>query len=97
MFTSIREISEKLEAAKYVIDDVTLKVVFLAATLRKPVLIEGPPGSGKTGTGTRSRLCRRHGDRTPPVLRRDQRGESDWQVRRIAAAALPQYAGRRGG
>src|SRR5215470_17655250 len=48
MFCSIRELSEKLEAAKYVIDDVTLKVVFLAATLRKPVLIEGPPGSGKT-------------------------------------------------
>lgn len=48
MFTSIRELSEKLEAAKYVIDDVTLKVVFLAARLRKPVLIEGPPGSGKT-------------------------------------------------
>ena len=48
MFSSIRELSEKLEVAKYVIDDVTLKVVFLAATLRKPVLIEGPPGSGKT-------------------------------------------------
>ena len=48
MFASIEELSEKLELAKYVIDDVTLKVVFLAARMRKPVLIEGPPGSGKT-------------------------------------------------
>jgi MoxR-like ATPase len=27
---------------------VTLKVVFLAAKMQKPVLIECPPGSGKT-------------------------------------------------
>jgi MoxR-like ATPase len=48
MFASVQELSEKLEAAKYVIDPVTLKVVFLAAKMQKPVLIEGPPGSGKT-------------------------------------------------
>jgi MoxR-like ATPase len=48
MFTSVQELSEKLQAAKYVIDPVTLKVVFLAAKMQKPVLIEGPPGSGKT-------------------------------------------------
>src|SRR5215831_5764141 len=48
MFCSVQELSEKLQAAKYVIDPVTLKVVFLAATMQKPVLIEGPPGSGKT-------------------------------------------------
>lgn len=48
MFRSIQELSEKLQAAKYVIDPVTLKVVFLAAKMQKPVLIEGPPGSGKT-------------------------------------------------
>lgn len=48
MFASIEDLSEKLELAKYVIDEVTLKVVFLAAKMRKPLLIEGPPGSGKT-------------------------------------------------
>jgi MoxR-like ATPase len=48
MFASVQELSEKLEAAKYVIDPVTLTVVFLAAKMQKPVLIEGPPGSGKT-------------------------------------------------
>ena len=48
MFSSIEELSDKLEAAKYVADPVTLKVIFLAAQMQKPVLAEGPPGSGKT-------------------------------------------------
>ena len=48
MFASLAELSERLEATKYVIDPVTLKVVFIAARMQKPVLIEGPPGSGKT-------------------------------------------------
>jgi MoxR-like ATPase len=41
-------LSDKLEAAKYVTDSVTLKVIYLAAQMQKPVLAEGPPGSGKT-------------------------------------------------
>jgi MoxR-like ATPase len=48
VFSSIEELSEKLEAAKYVTDPVTLKVIYLAAQMQKPVLVEGPPGSGKT-------------------------------------------------
>ena len=38
MFSSIEELSDKLEAAKYVADPVTLKVIFLAAQMQKPVL-----------------------------------------------------------
>ena len=48
VFASIEELSEKLAAAKYVTDPVTLKVIYLAAQMQKPVLAEGPPGSGKT-------------------------------------------------
>ena len=48
MFASIEQLSEKLAAAKYVADPVTLKVVFLAGRMQKPILAEGPPGSGKT-------------------------------------------------
>ncbi len=48
MFASERELSEKLEAARYIIDPVTLSVVYLAACMKKPLLIEGPPGCGKT-------------------------------------------------
>jgi MoxR-like ATPase len=48
VFASIEQLSEKLAAAKYIADPVTLKVVFLAARMQKPILAEGPPGSGKT-------------------------------------------------
>jgi ATP-dependent Lon protease len=45
VFSSIQELSEKLDAAKYVTDFVTLKVTYLAAQIQKT---GGPPGSGKT-------------------------------------------------
>ena len=48
MFASEVELSEKLRAARYIIDPVTLSVVYLAARMKKPLLIEGPPGCGKT-------------------------------------------------
>ena len=48
MFASERELSERLRAARYIIDPVTLSVVYLAARMQKPLLIEGPPGCGKT-------------------------------------------------
>ena len=48
MFASPRELSEKLRGARYVIDEVTLEVVYLAARMQKPLLVEGPPGCGKT-------------------------------------------------
>ncbi len=48
MFSSAEELSAKLRAARYIIDSVTLSVVYLAARMQKPLLIEGPPGCGKT-------------------------------------------------
>jgi MoxR-like ATPase len=48
MFESIEEISTRFRFAKYLTDWVTLSVVFLASRMNKPLLIEGPPGSGKT-------------------------------------------------
>jgi len=48
VFLSAQELSEKLRAARYIIDPVTLSVVYLAARMQKPLLIEGPPGCGKT-------------------------------------------------
>ncbi|HKT24920.1 MAG TPA: AAA family ATPase, partial [Terriglobales bacterium] len=48
MFASIDQLSRGLRDAQYVIDPVTLEIVFLAAKLQKPLLIEGPPGCGKT-------------------------------------------------
>jgi len=37
-----------LETAKYVIDAITLQVVYLATRMQKPVIVEGPLGCGKT-------------------------------------------------
>ena len=48
MFESLQELSEGLHAARYVIDPVTLEAVYLAARMHRPLLVEGPPGCGKT-------------------------------------------------
>ena len=48
MFRSAGELAEGLSDARYVIDPVTLQVVYLAAKMQKPLLVEGPPGCGKT-------------------------------------------------
>jgi MoxR-like ATPase len=48
VFSSVEELAHKLRLARYIIDPVTLSVVYLAARMQKPLLIEGPPGCGKT-------------------------------------------------
>lgn len=48
VFSSVSDLSEKLRAARYVIDPVTLSILYLASQMQKPLLIEGPPGCGKT-------------------------------------------------
>src|SRR6202041_4021208 len=48
MFDSIDDLGTKLAATGYFIDPVMIQVVFLAAKLQKPLLLEGPAGSGKT-------------------------------------------------
>ena len=48
MFETLDEFATKLEATGYLIDPVATKVVYLATELRKPLLLEGPAGSGKT-------------------------------------------------
>jgi MoxR-like ATPase len=48
VFKSLDELRQKLRDAKYVIDPVSLEVVYLAARMQKPLLVEGPPGCGKT-------------------------------------------------
>jgi len=48
VFHSRQELAGKLQKARYVIDEVTLEVIYLAARMQKPLLVEGPPGCGKT-------------------------------------------------
>jgi MoxR-like ATPase len=48
MFDSITDLASKLAGTGYFIEPVMTQVVFLAAKLQKPLLLEGPAGSGKT-------------------------------------------------
>jgi MoxR-like ATPase len=48
MFDSIEQLTRELSAIGYFIDQVMIQVIFLAAKLQKPLLLEGPAGSGKT-------------------------------------------------
>jgi MoxR-like ATPase len=48
MFESPIDLADKLAATGYFIDPVMTQVVYLAARMRKPLLLEGPAGSGKT-------------------------------------------------
>ncbi len=46
--STVEQVRTTLAAGGYVADDVIATAVFLAASMEKPILIEGPPGVGKT-------------------------------------------------
>jgi len=47
-FTGVTDVSKRLEEAGYLPDESIETVVYLADRLRKPILVEGPAGVGKT-------------------------------------------------
>jgi len=46
--STVDQVRKTLEAGGYIADEVIATAVFLAASMEKPILIEGPPGVGKT-------------------------------------------------
>lgn len=48
MFSSPKALSEGLRAAGYIADSVAVHTIYLGVQLKKPLLLEGPAGSGKT-------------------------------------------------
>jgi MoxR-like ATPase len=48
MFSSLEEVSQRLRSTGYIADSIATTTVYLAARLQKPLLLEGPAGSGKT-------------------------------------------------
>jgi len=48
MFANVEEVKKKLEGADYICSREIATVVYLAMATRKPVLVEGPAGVGKT-------------------------------------------------
>src|ERR1051325_1019933 len=47
-FETVPEVRDGLQSVSYLADDGIAGVVYLADRLQKPVLIEGPAGTGKT-------------------------------------------------
>ena len=48
MFPSLQDVEAGLRATGYIADPIATTTVYLAARLQKPLLLEGPAGSGKT-------------------------------------------------
>ncbi|HEV2401416.1 MAG TPA: MoxR family ATPase [Candidatus Sulfotelmatobacter sp.] len=48
MFPSLEELDRGLRASGYIADSIATTTVYLSAKLHKPLLLEGPAGSGKT-------------------------------------------------
>lgn len=48
MLASLKALAEGLRGSGYIADGVTATTVYLAAQLHKPLIVEGPAGSGKT-------------------------------------------------
>lgn len=48
LFKTADDVAWGLRAAGYATDPVLVQIIWLAAQMQKPILIEGPPGTGKT-------------------------------------------------
>jgi MoxR-like ATPase len=48
VFSSLEQVGNALRATGYIADSITTTTVYLSAKLHKPLLLEGPAGSGKT-------------------------------------------------
>jgi MoxR-like ATPase len=48
MFSSLQELGACRRATGYIADSIATTTVYLSAQLHKPLLLEGPAGSGKT-------------------------------------------------
>jgi MoxR-like ATPase len=48
VFSSLGQVGEALRATGYIADSIATTTVYLSAKLHKPLLLEGPAGSGKT-------------------------------------------------
>lgn len=48
MFPSVDELRAKFKEAKYIVDDNIIRQVYVSGVRQRPIILEGPPGCGKT-------------------------------------------------
>ena len=96
-FESVPEVREGLRKVDYLADEGIAGVVYLADRLQKPVLVEGPAGTGKTQLAKSVAEMHRRPPHPPAVLRGPRRVEGALRVElQEAAAAHPGRARARG-
>jgi MoxR-like ATPase len=68
VFSSLERVSERLRSTGYIADSIATTTVYLVAKLHKPLLLEGPAGSGKTQLDYAVGRGSRHDGRALAVL-----------------------------
>ena len=84
---SVAEVAGLLSSVGYLADEHACSVLRLAGQLGKPVLVEGPTGSGKTDAGHQRGGRDRHQADQAAVLRGPGRGQGAVRVEPLQAAA----------
>ena len=95
-FASVQGVRDALRDVQYLADDGIAGVAYLADKLSKPILVEGPAGTGKTQLAKSIAEITGVAPDPPPVLRGSRRVQSPLRVElQEAAPAHPDRARRR--
>jgi hypothetical protein len=89
MFSSVEEVVERFAQQNYICSRSIATVVYLSAHLKKPILVEGPAGVGKTELAKVLSAARLSAP-SAAVLRRARRGEG--ALRMGVCQATPLHA-----